>query len=251
MVPFNSSIYFLFLYLFAIQGVFAQSEEQVCPIQFRGTIYYEDSIQQTTRIQIIHPDTSVLVIADSLSRYSIKADLDLNKAFYLVVSAKGFVEKRIHFNLISIPAEEYIQPPTPYRPIESIDIQMISLHQGDSLKVFDVGRFYYDSQIKLDLPYYVLCKIVEENYILNAQTNRKTYYTNGKVHMDIPISNGQVNGTIIEYDEEDVVIMRMTVANDKLHGKYWSRGRIEELNVEQFYTNGELIEHIHQTSPDK
>ena len=118
---------------------------------------------------------------------------------------------------------------------------MIPVNPNNSIKSFNVARFYWNQRLRLDNGYSQLQKLKIENYRKNIDTTRNTYHANGQISRVIPMRDGLLNGIIIYYDESGIKTNEMNVESDELNGEsitYYSNGSVKSKSL---YVDGKFV----------
>lgn len=169
------------------------------PVRFTGKIYFGDStVTLPRRINWSHSKTRSLDTTLQSSKYDVREIVDLKNPFDITYSAPGCLSKKILFDFRSISREDMEASPH-FRPIESLDIQLVRLKDlmvipNDT--VIPVAFFDFDSDsgvTRLDSQFSHQQKRYID-YLTSPVNNLSTADHNGRIIAHVRYKNGLLHG---------------------------------------------------------
>jgi lysophospholipase L1-like esterase len=209
------------------------NQEELSPhmmeIGFKGRIYDDSTLGDKSRfVKIIQEDRVLNATKVTTNKkYDLQTIVDLRKPFEVVFEAPNTLTKSVEFTMDALIEDP--DKPSNYYPIESIDINEISLnnftYQFPNARL-TVAKFYYDSTrsiVKLNQAYVTEQKQrLDDAMIMPPAKGRKikTYWENGNKKSVLKFKNGQLHCKSKWFNVDGQKKRIVSFKNGMYHGKY-------------------------------
>lgn len=208
-------------------------------IVFKGQVEFVDANLRPTRVRVIQGEHSFSTVSRAKGKYFLKGKVDSKRSFLVEFSEETQLTKTITFDISN--CDMHLEDSV-YTPIESMDMNMVSVDTGLVSSSWSVAQFFcYEGEIKFDEGYSTVQKIRLDNFIANIDSTVNEYYEDGSLKSRIPMDSLGLNGKAVYYYPNGDKMKEIDLENNMLNGRiveFYEGGNVKFI---RYYQQNELI----------